>query len=250
MYLVDQIKRKMQEKGSCMVSVIGAGGKTTTLFALAKGLKYFCPVVLTTTTAMIRPDASEVDDVLIGKELTRLPKTNEVIAWFDRIDPAIEGKVRGICPDRLNALKANTRPLLILNEADGAARKPFKVPLAHEPVIPSETDIVILVVGLDALYKPITDQWIHRSDRFFELTQCPPHALLEPYYLNFLMHHPEGLLKNCPQCAEVYLVLNKCSLLKGVFFISDFSRTLPESIKALVVAEMQTATEVAVIRRD
>lgn len=46
---------------------------------------------------------------------------------------------------------------VLLIEADGARKKPFKIPMEWEPVIPDFTDLVIAVCGLDSLGKSIKE---------------------------------------------------------------------------------------------
>ena len=43
----------------------------------------------------------------------------------------------------------------VLIEADGAKRRPLKVPAEHEPVIPEMTTHVLSVYGLDSIGKKI-----------------------------------------------------------------------------------------------
>jgi probable selenium-dependent hydroxylase accessory protein YqeC len=49
-------------------------------------------------------------------------------------------------------------------EADGSARKPFKAPAAHEPVIPVATTLVVAVVGADAFGRPLSAEVAHRPE--------------------------------------------------------------------------------------
>ena len=44
---------------------------------------------------------------------------------------------------------------MLLVEADGAKRKPLKVPAEHEPVIPEDTDMVIGIAGASAIGRTI-----------------------------------------------------------------------------------------------
>ena len=52
---------------------------------------------------------------------------------------------------------------VMLIEADGAKRKPLKVPADWEPVIPDFADVVVSVIGLDCLGKPICET-AHRAE--------------------------------------------------------------------------------------
>jgi len=46
---------------------------------------------------------------------------------------------------------------LTVIEGDGSRRLPFKVPAAHEPVVPDATDLLLIVVGLTALGRPLAE---------------------------------------------------------------------------------------------
>ncbi|WP_165489250.1 selenium cofactor biosynthesis protein YqeC [Propioniciclava tarda] len=46
---------------------------------------------------------------------------------------------------------------LTVIEGDGSRRLPFKVPAAHEPVVPEATDVLLIVVGLTALGRPLAE---------------------------------------------------------------------------------------------
>lgn len=250
MFLSRVIQKKVAEKGRCLVSIVGAGGKTTTLYALANELKKEYPVVITTTTAMMAPQVEEVSFIEFSKEIVRRPSIGEMCAWYDRPDPDVVGKVRGVLPQAIDELMQDARGLVVLNEADGAARKPLKAPADHEPVVPDSTDIVLVVIGLDALFKPAGCTLVHREALYYERTNSAQGDMVTPSSIVLLMHHPKGLLKNIPHKAEVYVVLNKLSSFDGVMHLSEFARALPKRVLAVVVSEMANVEEAVVIRRE
>ena len=75
------------------------------------------------------------------------------------------------------ALKAAADYVLV--EADGSKGLPAKAHAAWEPVIPTEADRVILVLGADAFARPIREV-CHRPERFAALAGCGPEAALTP----------------------------------------------------------------------
>jgi len=153
-----------------VVSFIGAGGKTTAMYRVAgdlaaRGLK----VVVTTTTKIFPPDRPDVVLVLeeqggegaaarAGEALRRA----DVVAVAARALP--DGKLEGIAPEEVPSLQAIPGVAAVLVEADGAARKPFKAPADHEPVIPRETTLLVAVVGADALGRPLAGDVAHRPE--------------------------------------------------------------------------------------
>ena len=100
---------------------------------------------------------------------------------------------------------------VMLIEADGAKRKPLKVPAEWEPVIPSFADVVVSVIGLDCLGKPIC-QTAHRAEytsSFLEKNMDAPVTVQDIEKIATSIH---GLYKNVDH--KVYRVyLNKVDVL-------------------------------------
>ena len=172
----------LREKGH-VVSLIGGGGKTTLLYALsayctAKGWR-----VLTTTTTHIRKPVN-VPWIAVNEEEKTASlecessecKTSvgikcvcENTAWEnagkerDRLwqqgtyvvagTPAPHEKLT-ILPEAIRSEWISDADITFL-EADGAKCLPCKFPAAHEPVILPQSDIVLVVAGLSALYRPL-----------------------------------------------------------------------------------------------
>jgi probable selenium-dependent hydroxylase accessory protein YqeC len=152
-----------------VVSFIGAGGKTAAMYRVAadlaaQGLK----TIVTTTTRIFPPDGASIPLVLgatgggdgaarIAEVLGRAP----TVAVAART--LAEGKLEGIPPEEVPVLRGVAGVAVVLVEADGAARKPFKAPAGHEPVIPAATTLVVAVVGADALGRPLAEDLVHRA---------------------------------------------------------------------------------------
>ena len=172
----------LREKGH-VVSLIGGGGKTTLLYALsayctAKGWR-----VLTTTTTHIRKPVN-VPWIAVNEEEKTASlecessecKTSvgikcvcENTAWEnagkerDRLwqqgtyvvagTPAPHEKLT-ILPESIRSEWISDADITFL-EADGAKCLPCKFPAAYEPVILPQSDIVLAVAGLSALYRPL-----------------------------------------------------------------------------------------------
>lgn len=67
--------------------------------------------------------------------------------------PALHEKLT-ILPEQIRNTWISDADITFL-EADGAKRLPCKFPAAHEPVILPQSDIVLAVAGLSALYRPL-----------------------------------------------------------------------------------------------
>ncbi len=160
-----------------IVSLIGAGGKTSLMFCLARDLANAGRTVLTTTTTKIlMPGPKDSPHTIIAGAIEDLIKASKsflkTYPHFSaaRIRDRRSGKLKGFGPGLINQLwEAHMFDWIIL-EADGAKRKPLKASNPHEPVIPDRTSHLILVTGLDAVGKPLDEDHVHRAGLFSENT--------------------------------------------------------------------------------
>jgi molybdenum cofactor cytidylyltransferase len=97
----------------------------------------------------------------------------------------------------------------ILNEADGSRMRPFKAPAGHEPVIPVETTLVVIVVGADILGKPLDADHVHRPELVAALCGVPLGTRITPEIVARVLTHPEGGRKGVPVGARVVALINK-----------------------------------------
>lgn len=191
----------LQEDGH-VVSLVGAGGKTTLMYALAQAFtRSGKKAIITTTTHIQRPDGYPVAE------------DHQTLAMLLRTEPVVVvGKDAGHnklkMPDGLELLEYQKMAELVLIEADGAKRLPCKVPDAGEPVILPGCDIVLGVVGLDALGKPLGEVCF-RKLRVMEFLQTDENHCMEPEDLAAILASEYGTRKAVAG-REYYAVLNKC----------------------------------------
>ena len=143
------------------IAVVGGGGKTSLIFRLMESFTSIGKkVIVTTTTHMAyepeRPFVEDGDIDKVRKNLQRYHYT--VAASLDRET----GKIACLPEMKLEELRGVADVLLI--EADGAKRLPLKVPGEMEPVIPEFVELVIGVVGIDALGESI-QKTCHRPEK-------------------------------------------------------------------------------------
>ncbi len=171
--LIDTLQLK--ERG--VISLIGAGGKTSLMFRLAKELADSGKNVLTTTTTKIfmpNPDESPVTiieadvDVLIKKSKSYLAHYHHFSACSER--DSTTGKLNGFALNTITKLWMAGIFDWIIVEADGAKRKPLKATDTHEPVVPSVSTHLIHITGLDAVGKSLDDKHVHRAGVFSDNT--------------------------------------------------------------------------------
>lgn len=191
----------LKEKGH-VISIVGAGGKTTLLYALAAIFtRNGARTVVTTTTHIFRPDHN-----LWARNMEEVRKlwSQESFAVVGR--PAENGKLKSLPEQELNGLMKMADIVLI--EADGAKRKPCKVPAAHEPVIVDACDIVIGVMGMDAWGRPI-EEVCFRTEETVGLLHAKETDLLTTEMMAEILASEEGTRKNVGG-REYYVVLNQC----------------------------------------
>ena len=97
---------------------------------------------------------------------------------------------------------------VLLTESDGARRKPCKAPADHEPVLLPQTDVILTVMGADALGQPV-EAICHRPERVQAILGCDGAHRLTPADLAMLLLSPQGSRKGA-EGRRCFAVLNKC----------------------------------------
>ena len=210
--LIDQLN--LTDRG--VISLIGAGGKTSLMFRLAKELADSNKRVLTTTTTKIfmpnsdnSPETifAESMDALLGQIKDRLQHYSHFSAG-SRYDSNLR-KVIGLPPEMIDQLWHADLFDWIIVEADGAKRKPLKATGPHEPVIPSLTGHVILVAGLDAVGLPLNDDHVHRAQVFSRNTRRPLQSIIDEQAIATAVAIEIHKAKSSVQTVKTVVVLNK-----------------------------------------
>jgi probable selenium-dependent hydroxylase accessory protein YqeC len=203
----------MDLKFSELISLVGAGGKTSTMFRLAQELKALGKKVLVTTTTNIALSETAKADHLFVDGLRD-------ICFLPRVEPGTivclgsgvlndKEKLKGIDREFIDEIYQKHLFDYIVVEADGSKRRPIKAPAHYEPVIPGETTRVIGVIGLDALGKTITEEFVHRPNLFCSITGKKMGATIDRKCIIDLILSEDGLFKDAPQGCKRYVLLNK-----------------------------------------
>ncbi len=201
---------------SGVVSLVGAGGKTTLMFRLAEELAREGGFVLSTTTTKIFFPTSKQAPVLILEESPQdvLARAADQLNHQPRLTAAAreiigEGKLAGFPPEVIDDFKRSGLFRWILVEADGAAGRSLKMAAPHEPVIPASTDRLVIVAGLDAVGKPLEDEWVFRSALYAEVTGLAPGDPVSEESVAAAVVAEQGLARGSPTGAARYVFLNK-----------------------------------------
>jgi len=187
-----------------VIAIVGAGGKTTALYCLGHKLSAMgrC-ALLTTTTRIYRPD--DIPLYLGPPERLRL-KAPLMAAASGMADAR---KLAGYSAGDIGAITSLGLFDDILVEADGAARKPIKSPNDTEPVYPQPVDLIIGVIGLDALGQPATEENVHRLPLFTGVTGASAGKPIAAEHVLALIGHENGLFRDAPAGVPRVVFLNK-----------------------------------------
>ncbi|MGB4595004.1 MAG: selenium cofactor biosynthesis protein YqeC [Anaerolineaceae bacterium] len=202
----------MRVEENITIAFVGAGGKTTCMFQLARQFKN--GAVVSTTTKLGLEQALLADTHFVWNEDidNRLLLENSHQLLLVTAGPdEVSLHLIGMNSEQALALKDFCRinHLSLLIEADGARKAAFKAPADYEPVIPKWVEHVIVVAGLSALGKPISLPWIFRPERLAELIDVEIGTPLNLEMMCQVLRHPFGGLKGVSSSAQVTLLLNQ-----------------------------------------
>jgi molybdenum cofactor cytidylyltransferase len=211
-----------------LVAIVGGGGKTSLMFALAAELPG--RAVLTTTTRIFAAQMKRAPAIAYAEDLSALPTALDEHGRCLVVGRVEGEKALGVDPALPARLLARPDVDWVLVEADGSRMRPVKAPADHEPVVPPGTTLLVPVAGIDALAGPL-EEVAHRPERVRELlgqratddgrpadnqrpTTDDRRPTLEgnrltPRGLAHLLTHPMGGLKAAPDGARIVPFINK-----------------------------------------
>jgi molybdenum cofactor cytidylyltransferase len=201
------------ERGE-IISLVGAGGKTTTMFRLADELVSCGWKVLTTTTTMIWSEERCAPTVLEPDGDRLLEQVHSGLVEHSRLTVAsgldeAQGKLVGIAPSLVQTLIALPEVDAVVVEADGAKGRSLKAPAPYEPVIPPSTSLLVPVAAIDALGQPLDERTVHRPEIVARLSGSELGQTITPALMSTVLLHHEGGLKDVPPQARVVPLINK-----------------------------------------
>jgi probable selenium-dependent hydroxylase accessory protein YqeC len=196
-----------------LISIVGAGGKTTTMYTLASELAQRGKRVITTTTTNIYfPQKGETDTLIVSPETPRLLKMISA-SWKQNqritvaASPIGAGKLAGLRPDQPYELLMKSGADVVIVEADGARHHMIKAPAEHEPVVPPQTNVALLMMSAEAIYQPLSGEIAHRPELVAKVAGINMGDVLSPETIASLMTSEQGAMKNIPATALVYLLI-------------------------------------------
>lgn len=195
-----------------VVAVVGAGGKTTLVYALAaQASAAGWRVIVTTTTHMgTLPEATtgplfvESDGVADASLDAALRDHGRATILGRRVRA---DKLEGLPPERVDAMAS--RADLVLVEADGARGRSLKAPAPHEPVVPASATLMVVLAALDVLDTPAGGDLVHRPEIVERLAGLRPDDPVTEDALAACLAHPEGYPGRVRRGLRPVVFLNK-----------------------------------------
>ena len=237
--------------------LVGAGGKKTTLYALAERLER---AVLTATVRI----------PIFDREVAGVRVTDDPVAALDGAAGA-DGEEYdtsddlsfplGLVPDRdradrylgyepavVNAVAdAHDGPVLV--KADGARTRLLKAPGSHEPQIPSGADTVVPVASVAAAGESLSAESVHRPERVAAITDAAVGDEVTPELIGRVLAHEAGGLKGVPDSATAIPLVNAVDDAAAETVARDIAAAVHEhaDVPRVVLARMIDAEVVAIV---
>jgi len=217
------------------IAFVGAGGKTTAMFQLARELGG--KVIVTATTHLGAWQIPLADRHIIAETAEEIGEIAEGVTL-------VTGKVVSERTSPVNASvlywlheNSKTTQTPLLTEADGSRGLPLKAPAAHEPPIPDFMGTVVVVAGLSGLGKPISEA-VFREEEFERISESANQRITAEEVTRVLMQ-PEGGLKNVPESARRIALLNQADTPELQAIAQQISRDLLTKFDSVVVASLK-----------
>jgi len=249
--LIESLGLKPRE----VISLVGAGGKTTLMFRLARELFLNGKKVVTsTTTKILEPSPGETAFLYLHSDEEELEQFVSVhLDQYGHITIATErlgsGKLKGISSSLVSGLWSRQKIDYILIEADGAAGRPVKAPREGEPVIPVDTTLVVAVLGVDGVGGELNEENVFQPQRVSIMTGVPIGQRITDEALAILMTDPEGIFRGTPPTSRIIAFINKVDIPNGMvtgkrIAQKIFERKHPQ-IERVVLGQLKSEPPVA-----
>jgi molybdenum cofactor cytidylyltransferase len=236
-----KLSRALRLPKTPIVALVGAGGKTTALFMLAKELQ---PSFVTTTTHLGEWQANQCNVHIVvktGAKLPNIPVDGVILVTGKKENNRFLGVDIGLLGELKNL--AGDRGVSLLIEADGARQRPLKAPAPHEPAIPDFSNTVIVTAGLKGLNNPLGDEYVHRPEQFSQISTLEIGKPVTVEALRRVLTHPSGGIKNIPVNARKIALLNQAVTPE----LQSLGKLLAEKIlptyDAVVITSLQANNE-------
>jgi len=246
--MLPRARARNRDEGSPSSSVtfVGAGGKTASIFALARELP--SPTLVTTTTHMGAWQLDQADAHIVAETPAALVRLGERKITIVTGPADADDRLGSVTPEVLHSLRreslAHVWPLLI--EADGAGQRLLKAPGDDEPQIPSFAEVVVVVAGLRAVGRKLDQESVHRPEIFAGLSGLELNGTITGDAICRVLADGRGGLKRIPARARRVALLNQADTPELQAEARKMVHLLRRSYDAILVATAGTNTVHAV----
>jgi probable selenium-dependent hydroxylase accessory protein YqeC len=233
-----------------VVCLVGAGGKKTTMYALAR--LHSGRVLLSSTTHMYAYRTDLVDRVvMLADGSAPLPELSSGRVVALATETATAHRVGGLPGRMLEEIYRHGYFDVCLIKADGARSRWIKTPGPDEPLIPSFATTVIPVVSAQVLGRPLADDIAHQPKRLANFLTMQLGDAFEERHLIKLLASATGSLQGVGNAAVIPLInmvdTDELHARARRIALSVLARA--PRISRIVLASMQAARLVDVIER-
>ncbi|HSB01462.1 MAG TPA: selenium cofactor biosynthesis protein YqeC, partial [Anaerolineales bacterium] len=234
------LAQALRVNSSPCIAFIGAGGKTTAMFQVARQLP--SPVIVTATSHLGAWQIGQADQHIVTETPAPLEDREHGLKGIVLITGERDGdRFKPVGSELLDWLKQfcgyHSIPLLI--EADGSRQKPLKAWAEHEPPIPSWVEIVVQVVGITGLDQALNAENVHRPEIFSTLSGLGIGESITPDALVRVLTNTEGGLKNIPANARRVVLLNQADTPELQSAAQGLAQALVPAYHAAIISSLK-----------
>ena len=219
----NKLKNKLKISKGAVISIVGAGGKTSFMFRLAEELREDFKVLVTTSTKIYKPKNESFDYIFFEKEEFNIARTlndKGVYVLSEGINE--DNKLMAISEEGFEKVKADFDIAII--EADGSKEKPLKGWNNYEPVIFESTTKTVGIIDITVLGEKVDEKIVHRMDEFLRISKLRIGNIINEEALINMIFNENGMFKNTS--GEKNIFINKVETQKHEIM----ARNLQENI--------------------
>lgn len=208
-----------------IITIVGAGGKTSLMLSASSYLRKDYKVLVTTTTHIYMPEKKYYDEMIVVSEdednnLDEILETNKkgvYIIGSEVINNSNKPKLKGLSFEMLDKITPYFDIIII--EGDGSREKPLKGWKDNEPVVYSKTTKTIGVIDINSLGLDINEENVHRVEKFLQIVN--ENLGDERSYKKVSINHLKNIITNKKglfkiSIGEKILFINKCENEKSI----------------------------------
>ncbi|MGD8458463.1 MAG: selenium cofactor biosynthesis protein YqeC, partial [Anaerolineales bacterium] len=236
MKLIDAIRPQSDTR----LAIVGTGGKSVTLFRLARQISG--PVIVSVSTDLGVNQIEHADYHYIVRRREEFTPLRETIKGGISLVTAGEGTgnwMKGLSFAMLEELNeiahSHNAPLLLMT--DYPKRKTLKAPTQQGPLIPDFIESMIVLVDIGVLGEPVISDWANHPDMYSILSGLKIGDAITPQAMINGLVDENGILKNISKGV------------RKITFLNEVDTPEQAGVARRMVKPLQKAYDVVVIGR-